>query len=173
MAEDTVELMRQLEVESASVFGFSDGGIIGLDMAIHHRERVRELAVTGANFRTDGYSATAHEWVLAATADDWPPNFRQNYERLSPDGPGHWPVILERLQRMWSVEPNYTLEQMANITAPTLVIAGDNDIVTPEHSVEMFRAIPDSRLCVVPGARHGVLAKETVIAFLRESGVET
>ena len=168
MAEDTVELMRQLEIESAFIFGLSDGGVVGLDMAIHHPERVRKLAVTGAGFRADGTSESALAWVLNAKPEDWPPDFRKMYERLSPDGPSHWPIVLERLQRMWSVEPDYTLEQMASITAPTLVIVGDKDIITLEHSVEMFRAIPDSQLCVVPGEGHGVLARETVMAFLHE-----
>ena len=54
MAEDTVELMGLLEIESAAVVGYSDGGIIALEMAIHHPERVAKLAVTGANFRIDG-----------------------------------------------------------------------------------------------------------------------
>ena len=61
MAEDTVELMRQLGIESAAVVGYSDGGIIGLDMAIHHPERVTKLAVTGANARFDGYTAENQE----------------------------------------------------------------------------------------------------------------
>ena len=171
MAEDTVELMRQLNVESAFVFGFSDGGIIGLDLAIHHPERVKKLAVTGANFRTDAYSPEAFEWLLTVKPEDWPSNFRESYEQLSPDGPSHWPVFLGRLQRMWSLEPSYTLEEMASIKAPTMVIAGDRDIISPEHSVEMFRAIPESRLCIVPAARHGVLAKETVITFLQEAAI--
>jgi pimeloyl-ACP methyl ester carboxylesterase len=63
MAEDTVELMRQLKVESAVVVGYSDGGIIGLDIAIHHPERVTKLAVTGANYRTEGYTAENLEWA--------------------------------------------------------------------------------------------------------------
>ncbi len=63
MAEDTVELMRQLGIESAVVVGYSDGGIIGLDMAIHHPERVTKLAVTGANARFDGYTAENQEWA--------------------------------------------------------------------------------------------------------------
>jgi pimeloyl-ACP methyl ester carboxylesterase len=171
MAEDTVELMRQLEVESAFVFGFSDGGIVGLDMAVHHPDRVRKLAITGANFRTDAYSGKALEWLLTVKAEDWPSNFRENYEQLSPDGPSHWPVLLARLQRMWSIEPSYTLEQLGSIKAPTLVIAGDRDIITPEHSVEMFRAIPESQLCIVPDAKHGVLAKETVMTFLQAAVV--
>jgi pimeloyl-ACP methyl ester carboxylesterase len=167
MAEDTVELMRQLRIESAFVFGLSDGGVVGLDMAIHHPERVRKLAVTGAGFRTDGISESSMDWLMTVKPEDWPQDFREVYERLSPDGPGHWPIVLERIKRMWSVEPDYTLEQIASITASTLVIVGDKDMITLEHSVEMFRAIPDSQLCVVPGATHGVLAKEAVMAFLQ------
>ena len=56
MAEDTVELMRQLGIASAVVVGYSDGGVIGLDLAIHHPDRVGKLAVTGANARFDGYT---------------------------------------------------------------------------------------------------------------------
>jgi pimeloyl-ACP methyl ester carboxylesterase len=166
MAEDTVELMRQLGVESAAVVGYSDGGIIGLDMAIHHPERVTKLAVTGANARTDGYTAVHWEGV-AATANDWPAS--EAYGRLSPDGAEHWPVLLGRLQRMWAAEPCFTREQLQSVKAPTLLIFGDSDLVTPEHAVEMFRTIPGAQLCVVPHAGHGVMPKEAVLTFLDET----
>jgi len=140
MAEDTVELMRQLEVESAVVVGYSDGGVIGLDMAIHHPERVTKLAVTGANGRTDGYSAENQEWVRRFDPAVEP--VFEMYGRLSPDGAGHWPIVLGRLKPMWIAEPSFTPEQLQGIRAPTLIIIGDEDIVTPEHAVEMFRTIP-------------------------------
>jgi pimeloyl-ACP methyl ester carboxylesterase len=168
MAEDTVALLHQLNVASALVFGFSDGGMIGLDMAIHHPDLVVKLAVTGANFRTDAYSAGTLEWLLTVAPDQWPKEFREEFERLSPDGPSHWPVVLPRIQRMWAVEPDYTDEQMASIKAPTLVIVGDRDVITPEHSVAMFRAIHDAHLCVVPRAGHGAMAKEAVVSFFKE-----
>lgn len=125
--------------------------------------------MTGSNFRIDAYSGTALEWLTTVKAEEWPPKFRQIYERLSPDGPNHWPIVLERLQRMWAVEPNYTLADMAGVKAPTLVIAGDGDLITPEHSVEMLRAIPDAQLCIVPGEGHGVIPKETILTFLQEA----
>ena len=166
MAEDTVELMRQLGVESAVVVGYSDGGIIGLDMAIHHPERVTKLAVTGANFRTDGYTAENLEWVRTFDPDDQPVS--DAYRRQSPDGVDHWPIFLGRLQRMWVVEPSFARDEMQSITAPTLIIVGDGDIVMPEHAVEMFRTIPGAQLCVVPHADHGVMPKEAVLTFLNE-----
>ena len=166
MAEDTVELMRQLGIESAVIVGYSDGGIIGIDIAIHHPDRVTKLAVTGANSRADGYTAENLEWARTFKPTDLPVS--DAYARLSPDGADHWPIVLGRLQRMWPVEPDFTREQMQSIKAPTLIIIGDGDIVTPEHAVEMFRTIPGAQLCVVPHAGHGAMPKETILAFLDE-----
>lgn len=166
MAEDTVELMRQLRIESAAIVGYSDGGIIGLDMAIHHSERVTKLAVTGANCRTDGYTAETLEWARSFDPDAEPVS--DAYVRLSPDGADHWPILLRRLHRMWAVEPSFTREQLQSIEAPTLIIVGDGDIVTPEHAIEMFRTIPAAQLCVVPHSGHGVMPKETILTFLQD-----
>jgi pimeloyl-ACP methyl ester carboxylesterase len=166
MAEDTVELMGQLRIESAVVVGFSDGGIIGLDMAIHHPRRVSKLAVTGANARFDGYTAENQAW--ACSFDPLSQPVSDEYARLSPDGAEHWPVVLGRLKEMWGAEPSFTNEELQSIETPTLLIIGDRDIVMPEHAVEMFRTIPGAQLCVVPNAGHGAMPKETVLTFLRE-----
>ena len=165
MAEDTIELMRRLEIESAAVVGYSDGGIIGLDMAIHHPERVAKLAVTGANADFGGYTTENQEWIGGFDPASQPVS--ADYARLSPDGAEHWPVLLGRLKSMWAAEPNFTNEELQSIEAHTLLVIGDRDIVTPEHAVEMFRTIPRAQLCVVPKADHGVMPEETVLAFLR------
>jgi pimeloyl-ACP methyl ester carboxylesterase len=168
MAQDTVELMRQLQIESAAIVGYSDGGIIGLDIAIHHPERVTRLALTGVNARTDGYTVENQDWARTFDPNDLPVS--DAYGRLSPDGPDHWPIVLERLKPMWIAEPGFTHAEMQGIEVPTLIIIGDRDIVTPEHAVEMFRSIPGAQLCVVPHAGHGVMPKETVLAFLEAAG---
>ena len=169
MAEDTVELLRRLEIDNVFVFGFSDGGILGLDMAIHHPDVVSGLAISGANFRVDGLREQALHWMLTTEPDDWVQELRECYGRLSPDGPRHWPVVLQRLKSMWPVEPDYTSDQLSSIRARTLVIAGDQDIVTPEHSVALFNAIPDAQLCVLPGTGHGAMPHETIRTFLTDS----
>jgi len=168
LAEDTAELMRVLGVERASILGYSDGGVVALDLAIHHPQRVTKLALTGANSRNDGYTEETQEWGRSFDPEAEPVS--EAYARLSPDGPSHWPVFLARMKLMWAVEPDFTLEQLQSIAAPTLLVVGDSDIVTPEHAVEMFRAIPGSQLCVVPNARHGVLPQETILRFLQEDG---
>jgi pimeloyl-ACP methyl ester carboxylesterase len=63
LAEDTVELTRQLGLDRSFVVGYSDGGIIGLDIALHHPERVIKLAITGTNARTDGYTSENLDWI--------------------------------------------------------------------------------------------------------------
>ena len=166
MAGDTVELMRQLEIESAAVVGYSDGGIIGLHLAINHPECVTKLAVTGTNARFDGYTVENQEETRTFDPANSPVS--DKYARLSPDGAEHWPVFLGRLKPMWSAEPHFTDEELGSIASPTLLIVGDADIVTPEHAVEMFRAIPGSQLCVVPNAGHGVMPDETVLRFLQD-----
>lgn len=165
MADDTVALMDRLGIARAAVVGYSDGGIVALTMAIHHPDRVAQLVTTGASFHVDGYTRESLAQSLTVTAADWPAS--EDYARLSPDGKAHWPVLLGRLQRMWAAEPRMSRAQLGAIKAPTLVVVGDRDIVTPEHAVEMFRSIPGARLCVVPGAGHGVMPKEAVLAFLK------
>ena len=164
MAEDTVELMRRLDLDSAIIVGFSDGGIIGIDIAIHHPERVTKLVVSGSNTRVDGYTPDNIEWLRTFDPSETP--VAEDYVRRSPHGPAYWPKLRERLRPMWLAEPDYSRDDVRSIMAPTLVIVGDADIVTPEHAVEMFRTIPDAQLCVIPRARHGVMPKETILAFL-------
>ena len=78
---------------------------------------------------------------------------------------------------MFVTEPNFTSEQLGSIRAPTLLIAGDHDMVRLEHAVEMFRLIPGAQLCVFPHAGHGVpmakpdLWNATVLSFLKEAAV--
>ena len=164
MAEDTVELMRQLGIESAVVVGYSDGGIIGLDMAIHHPERVTKLAVTGANARFDGYTAENQEWVRSFDPGSEPVS--ETYARLSPDGAEHWPVVLGRLQPMWAAEPSFTNEELQSIEAPTLLIIGD---ARHRHAGARRRDVQDdSRCAAVRGSerRSRSDAAETVLTFL-------
>jgi len=169
LAEDIAELMRQLEIERAVIVGYSDGGIVGLDLAIHHPERVSRLVTTGANTRVDGYTAENIEWIR--TFDAAGLEISETYARLSPDGPEHWPVLLTRLRPMWMVEPHFTDDDLRRIGVPTLIVIGDQDIVTPEHAVEMFRTIPHAQLCVVPHAGHGAMPADVVLRFLEETTV--
>jgi len=153
MAEDTAALLAELKIESAYVLGWSDGGIVGLDLAIHHPTLVKKLAISGSNFSPPPADQPG---AVQMTADDIPPFIREPYERLSPDGPAYWPTIFARVQRMWKTQPNFTKAQLGAIASPTLVIAGDRDFSTPEYNIELWRAIPKADLWIAPGVGHGL-----------------
>jgi pimeloyl-ACP methyl ester carboxylesterase len=76
MAEATNELLVQLKIESTLIYGFSDGGVLGLDLAIHHPELVQRLAVSGTNFHFDGLRPSTREWMQGATGETWPEELR-------------------------------------------------------------------------------------------------
>jgi pimeloyl-ACP methyl ester carboxylesterase len=81
--------------------------------------------------------------------------FRSLHAASSPDGPEHWPVFLAKyFEMVGSAQPDIKPEELAGIEAPTLIVSGDDDVVTLEHTVEIYRAIPGSELAVVPGTSH-------------------
>jgi pimeloyl-ACP methyl ester carboxylesterase len=78
----------------------------------------------------------------------------------SPDGPDHFPTVLEKTKRLWLNEPDIKVEELAKITAPTLVMAGDRDAVPIEHAAETFRRIKGAQLCIIPGATHFLISEK-------------
>ena len=76
------------------------------------------------------------------------------YDRVSPDGPEHFPVVLEKMIRMWHEEPDITFSELTGVRAPVLVMQGDDDIVEVEHSAALAATLPDAQLAVVPGTSH-------------------
>ncbi len=151
MASDVLALMDYLEIESANLVGWSDGGIIGLDIAINNPERLDKLVAYGANYipsgvRTDtGDSVIFNRYIEQALAD---------YLALSP-APENLEAFLENIGNMWATEPNFTEEQLAGITTPTLILDGwDEEAIYPEHAFEMASLIPTAELTLMPGTGH-------------------
>lgn len=99
----------------------------------------------------------AHEQMLGAGPDD--PSlemFRSLYAASSPDGPEHWPIVFAKFGEMASTQPDIKPDELGRIKAPTLIVSSDDDIVTLEHTVALYRAIPGSELAVVPGTSHAL-----------------
>ena len=174
MASDFAALLKQLKINNAIVVGWSDGGIIGLDLAMNHPTLVKKLVAIGTNFRADGMSDEVKAGLSAAGPNDHPQFLVEGYKALSPDGPEHWPIIFAKLKDMWLTQPNYTETDLKKIQCPTLVMVGDRDIVRPEHSAKLFQSISNAQLCVIPGASHYVpvekpkLVNEMIAQFLKD-----
>ena len=84
----------------------------------------------------------------------------RRYDEISPDGPAHFPVVLEKTKRLWLNEPNITKEDLAKISAPTMVMAGDRDAIPIEHTLELFRSIEGAELCIIPGTTHLLMSQK-------------
>ncbi|KQP54006.1 alpha/beta fold hydrolase [Agreia sp. Leaf283] len=170
---DAVAYLDAQGLESVHVVGYSDGAILALLLALEHPERVRSVVSISGNLDPSAFDRSGeHERLLlspeaapttgpGASEDQAEPDLeRQHYERLSPDGPQHADVVLEKLFRLWTTAPNIDPARLAGIAAPTLIVAGDRDSIRPDHSLLMAASIPSARLCIVPGASHGLLAEQ-------------
>jgi pimeloyl-ACP methyl ester carboxylesterase len=158
MDSDILQLLNQLKIEKTYVIGWSDGGIIGISMAINHPERIKKLVAISANFNPDGLVPEVIEVYKKAGPDSWP-GAVESYKALSPD-PDHWPILFNRVKDMWLTLPNLTTEQLKQIKTPTLIIAGDHDIIRLEHTVELFKTIKNAQLCILPGTTHRIMFEE-------------
>ena len=156
MSKDMAGLLDKLKIKKADIVGWSDGGIIGLDLAMNRPDLVNKLVVIGTNFNTAGLDPKGVEEtkkMTPGTAELKPA--RDFYERVAPD-PGRWPVFFEKVRTMWLTQPNYTPADLKNIGAPTLIILGEKDSIKKAHGEEMQRLIRGSRLLIIKGASHFV-----------------
>ncbi len=177
MAEDTAELLRQLDLTAVDVVGWSDGGIIGLILAAHHPELVRRLVVSGANLRPDGCTDDFLAHVRAMKAEDMKGSDRREYDRATPDGAEHFPVVFRKVQDLWLTAPtpeDIDERQLDGIQAPTLVVVGDHDIIRPEHTMEIYHHLPHAQLCILHATSHNTFDRRPewlnpiILAFLAE-----
>jgi pimeloyl-ACP methyl ester carboxylesterase len=158
MTEDTAALLERLGVRNADIIGWSDGGQIALRLALTHPDRVRRLAVSGV----EPSAATPEERQRQRRSsqdlspDMWP-EAREEYARVSPDGPQHWTTFFAKLRAMWGGPSRGIWEgELAQIKARTLIIAGDRDNV--ERHARIFRRITGARLCILPGTGHATFS---------------
>ncbi|MEZ4658189.1 MAG: alpha/beta hydrolase [Caldilineaceae bacterium] len=158
MMSDVLALMDYLGVEKADLLGWSDGGIIGLDLAINHPERMNRIVAYGANYIPEGVredvgeNATFSAYIEKAAAD---------YQKLSP-APERWDEFLNNIGNMWATEPNFTPEQLGAITTPILVLDGENEeAIKTEHTIDMAGLIPGAELILIPETGHFAMWEKT------------
>ena len=176
MAEDVVALLDTLHLRRVDVMGWSDGGDIGLDLAIHHPDRIVHLVTFGANTSPDGLQPADRAWNASATADSFGTGMEQGWKALNPE-PSHYREAMEKIITLWRTLPRFTPAALGSIRARTLICAGEHDLILREHTESLAAAIPHAELWIVPGASHGAmierpdLVNPRVLAFLA-SGVK-
>jgi pimeloyl-ACP methyl ester carboxylesterase len=152
-AQDIMAVLEELNVASVDVLGFSAGGHTALALAMQYPATVRHLIAASTFFARDAVTEEFWEGMAKATLEDMPDAYKAADRRLNPD-PGHLERLFELDRQRILGFPGWSDEDLGRIDTPTLVLSADSDVVSPEHSVRMFRAIPGARLLIVPGG-HG------------------
>jgi len=170
-ADDAAAFLRQLKVEKADFFGYSNGGNIALQIAIRHPDMVRKLVVASAMFKRDGLYPEFWESMKHATLQGMPTELKEAYLRVAPH-PEQLPAFHEKSVKRMLEFKDWRQEDIRSIAAPTMVMIADGDIVRPEHAVEMFRLLPHAQLAVLPGTDHMTLVNRAVCAEWQVSMIE-
>ncbi|WP_340203342.1 alpha/beta fold hydrolase [Ascidiimonas sp. W6] len=164
-ASDIKKLMDALHISSAHVVGWSDGGIIGVIMAINYPEKVQKLVAMGSNIHPEGLFP---ERLASHKAE---------YKRLkAKKDPENTTVI--KLYKLLAYYPKLSFEDLNVIKSPTLIMAGDHDVIQDQHTVQMFQAIPNAHLAILPGQTHMMptanpdLFNTSVLAFMQNEFVK-
>lgn len=148
MMEDLNKLLENLDIQQADIFGWSDGGILGLLLAIHHPDKINRLAIMGANLRPD--ESAIHSWVqpLLETAVK-----HVDAMKAKKDTSENWDLQRQRLNLLMT-QPSIDTKSLHQIECPVLVIAGDRDVIKAEHSIEIFQHLNNAHLAILPGQTH-------------------
>ena len=146
--EEAIAYLEDVVKGPAHLIGWSDGGIIALHIALKRPDLVSSIVAIGANYHHD----------CGADHDPLTIEVKEEEKALFAQRTGQEPELLETIVRkayeVWMSEPTLTLEELSQITAPTLILAGDDEPFTSEHTFSMYEALPHGRLAIVPGTSH-------------------
>jgi pimeloyl-ACP methyl ester carboxylesterase len=150
MASDVVALLDHLKIKKAAIVGWSDGAIIGLDIAMKHPERVSRLFAFAANSDPSGVADIASSDVFNA----YIARAGEEYKRLSPT-PTEYKGFVADITKMWESEPKWTATDLAAIKVPTWIVDGDHDEAIKRENTEfMATTIPGAGLLIQPQVSH-------------------
>lgn len=151
MASDYLALLDHLKIDKTALVGWSDGGIIGIDIALHHPERLTKVFAQAANVTTDGVDpGVLTNKTFAAYID----RSGRDYKKLSKT-PDQYDAFVAQISKMWETQPNWSKEELARITTPIAVVAGDHDeAILRKHTDYMASVIPGAKEIILPNASH-------------------
>ena len=161
---EAIAFISEVVKEPVHLVGYSDGANIALMVAIARPDLVKSIVSIAANFSADGI-VELPEFDPAGISEE----NRAEYAAMSPDAPETLDAKIEKMHQIWKVEPNIKITDIAEISVPTLVMAGDDDVVKHSHTIELYEALPLGQLAIVPGTSHGLVKEkpEVVTALIK------
>jgi pimeloyl-ACP methyl ester carboxylesterase len=157
---EAIAYLENIVKGPAHLIGYSDGGIVALMVALRRPELVKSIITLGANFHHNGTLPLPDFDGLVSPED------QEEYERTSPDAPHTLVEKIARMTAIWRSEPNLSTNDLAKIQCPVLVMAGDDDVIAHNHTIELFESIPLGQLAIIPGTSHQLIKEKPAIAQL-------
>ena len=172
MAQDVLGLLDQLKISKVAVVGWSDGGIIGLDLAMTHPDRLAGLFAFGVNADVTGLKEGAGTTPVFGA---YLTRTQEEYQALSPT-PQQWGPFSAAVTKMWETLPAYKRSDLASIRVPTTIADGEFDEgIKQTHDEYMAQAIPGARLVILHNVSHFAMLQDprafnaAVLRFLHET----
>ena len=157
MASDYLALLDYLKVDKVALVGWSDGGIIGLDIAMKHPERLTKLFAQAANATVDGVKPDVMENKTFVAYID---RCGKDYQKMSKT-PDQYDAFVEQISHMWATEPAYSDADLGKITVPTAIALGDHDeAISREHTDHLAQVIPGAEEIILKNASHFAMLQD-------------
>lgn len=159
--DEAIAYIEDVIGKPVHIMGHSDGGIIALLVAIKRPDLVLSIVASGVNYSWDcGLTLVIDENTFEIDEER-----RAKFLERSPDAPEWQEKIIRKAHEVWASEPNITTEELSTITCPVLVLNGDDDVFDPHHGVDLYQALPNAQLAIVPGTTHAVLKEKNALAL--------
>ena len=181
LASDVEGVMDYLKIDSADVAGFSMGGSVAYQFAVQSPKRLRKLVIISSTYKTNGWLP-----IINSGFEDFKPEFFDNtpikaaYETVAPDKT-KWTQFLKQMFDFAKVPFNVGDTNIAKISAPVLIISGDNDGLDKIELAKTYqllgggtsadlRPMPKSQLAIVPSRGHVSLMMDakTILKYMDE-----
>jgi pimeloyl-ACP methyl ester carboxylesterase len=150
MADDTIAFLDQVVGMPADLVGHSDGAFVAMLVAMQRPELVHRLAMISGGYDKSGEAMPGMEFDVDQVVGFLGPA----YGEVSPDGAAHFPVVAAKIGEMAKTEPNLDVSELAKVRHRSLVMFSDDDLMTLNHAVDMYHALSNAELAVVPGTSH-------------------
>ncbi|AWH83901.1 alpha/beta hydrolase [Flavobacterium album] len=153
-AEDVAALLKKLSIAKADIMGFSNGGTTAIQIGIRHPEIVNKLILASAIYSREGMFPGFFDYMKNAKFEDMPQPLKDAYLKANPGNTKGLLTMFNRdVERMNNFK-NISEVDVKSITAPTLIINGDKDVVQNAHALKLSQLLPNARLMIVPSG-HG------------------
>jgi len=146
--EDLKQFLDQQNIKKVKILGWSDGGILAILMALKYPDLIDKIACSGANIFPEGLK------------DEELKDLKDTLAQLIKENKDHKNDVYIDLYNLDLKYPNLKYEDLKAIQCPSLIMAGDKDVIKTEHTVKIAESIPKGQLSIIPNSSHSVVVEK-------------